>query len=67
MSKDKIVQTSTNNVSHNYQPNEEYSINVISQTDSFGKAETIESGAQLVLKLISIINLDANVYSALTQ
>jgi hypothetical protein len=49
----------------NYQQNEEYIINVISQADSFGKAETIKSGAQLVLKLISIINLGANVYRAL--
>jgi len=49
----------------NYQPNEEYSINVVSQADSFGKAETIKSGAQPVLKLTSIISLEANVYRAL--
>ena len=51
----------------NYQPHEEYSINVFSQVDSFGKAETIKSGAQLVLKLISITNLDANVYRELSD
>jgi hypothetical protein len=51
----------------NYQPNEEYSIDVISQADSFGRAKTIKTGAQLVLKLISIINLDANVYRALSD
>jgi hypothetical protein len=51
----------------NYQPNEKYSINVISQADSFRKAETIKSGARLVLKLTSIINLDASVYGALSD